>query len=236
MRAVVAVLAAAIAGCSVNQRAAESLIDPQLRSDGVLVERQQGERDLELGRYRVVDVALEDQTFDGTGPLAPDADGRTRPTQQVRLAFTLAGGAETWTADCVGQHRQPPDHDLAAVHGEPRDEIAVRCAITGGDQSWTMEIDGDLGGNLIGRMFTPAGHAKIVELLLWHRLWNISRRPLPAPLALIRTNEGADTSTEAALILAAPERAWLDPALDDNGRELALTAMLALRLLPLGYE
>ena len=45
-----------------------------------------------------------------------------------------------------------------------------------------------------------------------------------------------DTKTEAALILDKPERAWLDPKLDDAGRELALTAMLALRLLPLGFE
>jgi hypothetical protein len=235
---------AVIGGCGVQQRAAEALIDPQLHREGVLVERQQGARDLELGPYRVVDIELTDEPFDGNGPLAPDADGRTRPTQQMRLRFSLVGGAVPWTASCIGQHRQPPDHDLAAIAGDPRDEIAVHCVLAGGDQSWTLELDGDLGGNLLGRMHmdvkpdspesdTPS---KVVEVLLWHRLWNITRRRLPAALALIRTQTGADMQTEAALILDKPERAWLDPALDDAGRELALTAMLALRLLPLGFE
>lgn len=236
-------------GCGVQQRAAESLIDPRLRSEGVLVERQQGVRDLELGRYRVVEIELADEPFDGSGPLAPDADGRTRPTQQLRLGFSLVGGAAPWTARCVGHRRQPPDQDLAAVSGDPRDEIAVRCALVRGEQDvgeqsvgepeWTLELGGDLGSNLVGRMYIttqPERPAKVVEVLLWHRLWNISRRRLPAALALIRSEGGAGGATEAALILDKPERAWLDPALDDAGRELALTAMLALRLLPLGFE
>lgn len=234
-----AVAAASMAGCGVEQRAAESLIDPQLRSDGILVERQQGSRDLELGRYRVVEIRLAEEPFDGTGPLAPDADGRTRPTQQVRLGFSLAGGNTMWTADCVGQRRQPPDHDLASETSDPRDEIAVRCAIAGGEQIWTLELDGDLGSNLLGRLYAsqhPEGSTKVVEMLLWHRLWNITRRRLPTALALIRSGDGTTAKTEAALILGKPERAWLDPALDDAGREVALTAMLALRLLPLGYE
>jgi hypothetical protein len=234
-----------IGGCGVQQRAAESLIDPQLRHEGVLVERQRGVRDLELGRYRVVDVELGDEPFDGSGPLAPDADGHTRPTQQLRLRFSLVGGVVPWTARCIGQHRQPPDHDLATIAGDPRDEIAVRCALAGGDQSWTLELDGDLGGNLLGHVHPDglptvdgpsAGPSKIIEVLLWHRLWNISRRRLPAPLALIRSQADDKMRTEAALILDKPERAWLDATLDDSGRELALAAMLALRLLPLGFE
>lgn len=230
-------------GCGVQQRAAESLIDPRLRSEGVLVERQQGVRDLELGRYRVVEIELDDEPFDGSGPLAADADGRSRPTQQLRLGFSLVGGATTWTARCVGQRRQPPDADLAAVSGDPRDEIAIACALAGETpepQTWTLELAGDLGGNLVGRLYATTATErpeKIVEVLLWHRLFNITRRRLPAALALIRSgDEAADATTEAALILDKPERAWLDPALDDAERELALTAMLALRLLPLGFE
>jgi hypothetical protein len=71
---------------------------------------------------------------------------------------------------------------------------------------------------------------KIVEVVMWHQLWGFTRRPLPAALAVVR----GDGGTEAAMILDAPERAWLDAGLDDAGRELALTAMLALRLVPLG--
>ena len=226
---------AVCSGCGVQQRAAEKLIDPQLHREGVLVERQRGVRDLELGRYRVEGLHIEAQPFDGSGPLTPDASGRTRPTTQQRMSFTLAGGAQAWTAECVGQRRQPADHDLAAVADEQRDEVAMHCQIASTSGHWVLRIDGPLTNNLLGSL-SPAGGSsdvggKIVEVVMWHQLWGFTRRPLPASLAVIR----GDGGTEAALILDAPERAWLDAGLDDEGRELALTTMLALRLLPLGF-
>lgn len=222
-----------ITSCGVQQQAAERLIDPQLREQGVLIERH-SRRDLQLGRYRVEALQLDEQAFDGTGPLAPDAAGRTRPTQQWRLQFTLLGES-TWTVQCVGQRRQPPDHDLAAAADELRDEVAARCQLTDGTQRWSLRIDGDLASNLIGELEPLDDRdraSKVVEIVMWHRLWNVSRRRLPASLALIR-GEGA---TEAALILDAPERAWLAPRLDASARELALSSLLALRLLPLGFD
>ncbi|PRQ10068.1 hypothetical protein [Enhygromyxa salina] len=240
-------------GCGVQQRAAEKLIDPQLHSEGVLVERQRGVRDLEMGRYRVEGLQIEDQPFDGTGPLAPDASGRTRPTTQLRMSFTLVGGAQPWTAACIGQRRQPTDHDLAAVADEQRDEVAVRCQISsevasssgsstmGHPTHWELRIEGPLTNNLLGSLAPVAvdpsspsspTQSKVVEVVMWYQLWSFTRRPLPAALAVIRGEGGS----EAALILDAPERAWLDAGLDDAGRELALTTMLALRLLPLGFD
>jgi hypothetical protein len=38
----------------------------------------------------------------------------------------------------------------------------------------------------------------------------------------------------AAMLLEAPERAWLAPGLGGPDRELAVVAMAALRLLPVG--
>ncbi|KIG16999.1 hypothetical protein DB30_03596 [Enhygromyxa salina] len=238
-------------GCGVQQRPAEKLIDPQLHSEGVLVERQRGMRDLELGRYRVEGLQIEDQPFDGTGPLAPDASGRTRPTTQLHMTFTLVGGARPWSAACIGQRRQPADHDLAAVADEQRDEVAVHCRITRHVQDsrrlmpdpvtdawwseWELQIEGPLTQNLLGRLDPvggPQAEGKVVEVVMWYQLWSFTRRPLPAALAVIRGNGGS----EAALILDAPERAWLGAQLDDAQRELALTAMLALRLLPLGFD
>jgi hypothetical protein len=244
---------AVIPSCGVQQRAAEQLIDPQLRSEGVLVERQRGARDLELGRYRVTGVEIVDERFDGSGPFGvghegADTNERTRPTQQLRMSFTLVGGASPWTAECVAWRRQPPDHDFAAVADELRDEVALHCQlseISGGEARWVMTLDGDLADNLLGRLEPAAGSAegregsaKVVEVVMWHRLWNFTRRHLPASLALIRAGAGpgAEKRTEAALILDAPERAWLDPELDASERELALTALLALRLIPLGFE
>jgi hypothetical protein len=228
-----------ITSCGAQQSAAEKLIDPRLRSTGVLVERHG--RALALGRYRVEQLRVEEEAFDGTGPLAADERGRTRPTQQLRLRFTLAGGTTPWSVECIGQRRQPPDHDLAAAADEGRDEIAVRCQLAGGEQRWVLRLDGTLASNLVGEL-VPAGAdasaAKPVELLLWHQPWSIARRRLPASLALIRSGGGAgvDGGTEAALILDTPERAWLAPELDDRERELALAALLALRSLPLGWD
>jgi hypothetical protein len=221
-------------GCGAQQRPAEKLIDPQLLREGVLVERQRGVRDLQLGGYRVEGLRIEDQPFDGSGPLAPDASGRTRPTTQLRLSFSLAGGAQVWTAECVAQRRQPADHDLASVADEQREEVAVQCEIIGGDARWVLRLDGPLTNNLLGSL-SPVGSdvgGKVVEVVMWHQLFGFTRRHLPASLAVIR----GDAGVEAALILDAPERAWLDAGLDDEGRELALTSMLALRLLPLGFD
>jgi hypothetical protein len=228
-----------ITSCGAQQRAAEKLIDPRLRSVGVLVERHG--RALALGRYRVEQLSVEDEPFDHSGPLAADARGRTRPTQQLRLRFILAGGSTPWSVECIGQRRQPPDHDLAAVADEGgRDEIAVHCQLAGGEQRWVLRLDGTLASNLVGELVlagggggTDASTAKPVELLLWHQPWSIARRRLPASLALIRSAGGG---AEAALILDTPERAWLAPELDDRERELALAALLALHSLPLGFD
>jgi hypothetical protein len=224
-----------LGSCGVQQQAAEKLIDPQLREQGVLVERQAGERALALGHYRVDGLQVDERPFDGTGPLAPDADGRTRPTQQWRLQFSLLGGETAWTVQCIGQRRQPPDHDLAAAADELRDEVAARCQLTDGAQRWSLHIDGSLAANMSGELESLDDReraSKVIEIVMWHRLWNVSRRRLPASLALIR----ADGETQAALILDAPERAWLAPQLDASERDLALASMLALRLLPLGFD
>lgn len=227
-------LVIAMLGCGARQQAAEKLIDPQLRERGVLVERQSDGRDLELGRYRVEQLQVAEERFDGTGPLAPDAAGRSRPTQQWRLRFALVGGERPWDVQCVGQRRQPPDHDLAAAADEPRDEVAVHCQLAGGEHRFVLRIDGSLAANLTGTLESADDQrsGKVVEIVMWHRLWNVSRRRLPASLALIH----GDGRTEAALILDTPERAWLAVELDATQRELALASLLALRLLPLGFD
>ncbi|GEM_PF-1072853 len=237
--------------CVVQQRPAENLIDPRLRAQGIALENNGSwprRGDLELGGYRISEVEVHDEVFDGTGPLASNPDragGHTRPTQQLRLTFELHPPAETdvgvWTAECVGQHRQPPDHDLAAAADEAREEIALRCVLVSGDARWGLNMEGDLANNLLGRLEPLAGAregevARVVELILWHQLLNFTRRRMPTSLALIRGQIRGQGSTDAAMILDSPERAWLAVELDPVTRARLLTTMVALRLLPLGFE
>lgn len=234
-------------GCAAQQRAAENLVDPRLRAEGVLLERngRQPRGELDLGGYTVAGLEITEEAFDGSGPLAPDpaqARGRTRPTQQLRLRFELRPPqgqtqGSNWTSECVGQRRQPSDHDLAAAADELRDEVAIACQLVGpehGDR-WVLQIHGRLADNLRGEL-RPAdagqGSAQVVEILLWHRLLNVTRRRLPASLALIH----GEANTEAALILDSPERAWLARDLSAHDRARLLTAMVSLRLLPLGFD
>ncbi|MCA9698767.1 MAG: hypothetical protein KC431_14675, partial [Myxococcales bacterium] len=201
--------------------------------------------DLNLGGYRVSAFTLHDEDFDGTGPFA--GDGRTRPTQQLRMRFELSTpeGAR-WRSNCVAQRRQPPDHDLAAAVDELRDEIALRCELEGplpSETRWVLTVDGDLGNNLLGRLQLEGEDSlQVVEIVMWHQLLDLTKRHMPASLALIRSDAlpqspgGGSSHTAAALILDSPERAWLARELDVDQRGLAMVALLSLRLLPLGFD
>ncbi|NVB38706.1 hypothetical protein G6O69_12765 [Pseudenhygromyxa sp. WMMC2535] len=241
----------ASAGCSAQQHAAEKLVDPRLRAQGVLLEHNAGrsrQGDLDLGGYRVSAFDLREEPQD-VALLTPEASGRTRPGQQLQLRFELLTPAGArWTSACVAERRQPADHDLAAVADEAHEEIALRCTLAplGEDpQRWTLSLAGSLDENLLGSLEpddgpntqadtdTPPARAHAVEVMMWRELFDLdlARKRLPASLAVVRGEQ-----SEAALILDSPERAWLDPALDEGQRALVLTALISLRLLPLGLD
>jgi len=241
-------------GCAASQRAAQKLIDPHLLAEGDALTRERGQRDLQLGPYRVTGLERNNEPAGAEGPFAASESGQTRPTQQLSLRFELVGGEQAWAADCLGWRRQPADHDLAAAADEAREEVALRCELgpsEAGAPRWLLEIQGTLNDNLFGTLepvsaSRPGGTGtetetetetktktgKRVEILMWHRVWKISRRPLPASLATVIGAKG----TEAALILSKPEQAWLAPELEPRERELALTTLAAVRLIPLGFE
>lgn len=244
-RARICLLSLILAGsaCSIRQRAAEKLLDPQLLAEGDALEREQGGRDLQLGPYRVVGLEQSE------APRAESEGGQGRPTLEYQLRFTLehtqAPRAQLpWRADCTGVRRQPIDHDFAAAADEARDEVALRCVFAQGEaqgdqaERWELELAGTLANNLFGELVSTRAAAgdpsanKRVEVLMWHRVWKISRRPLPASLATVLGAEGS----EAALILSGRERAWLAPTLAEQQRGLAMATLLALRLIPLGFE
>ncbi|EDM74715.1 hypothetical protein PPSIR1_40869 [Plesiocystis pacifica SIR-1] len=237
-------------GCGVQQRAAEKLIDPQLHREGVLVENNAGRpaRDgsFALGGYAVTKVERWEQAA-VPGAFLGDDNPRTRPTQALGVRFELSTPeGERWIGECLGQRRQPPDHDLAAVADELRDEVALRCSYIaqtdeGPGDPWLLSLDGDLADNLLGSLERQGeGEAppQVVEVVLWYQLLNFTRRRLPASLALLRaTDSRADRpTTAAAMILDSPERAWLTPELGAHTRGLSLAVLVSLRLIPLGFE
>lgn len=238
----------AIAGCLAQQRAAEKLIDPRLRSQSEpLIGQLDGDRELVLGRYRVVDLERDEEPFSArpsvggsteSSPLAPDEAGRTRPTIQIRVELRLVGGASEWRAECVAQRRQPGDQDFAAAAEENRDEVALACQISSAEgPRWTVRASGKLGEVVDGRLVelgTEAreGRSFEVRMVFGHALWNALPRPLPTPLLELRRGDQAI----AAMILAEPERVWLDPGLVVSEGEAILTTLAALRMLSLDWE
>ncbi len=240
-----AVMTLLIGGCLAQQRAAERLIDPALRADGELVVGQiDGDAQLVLGRHRVVDLEIREESFDGTGPLGPDERGRTRPTQQVRLELRLVGGQHEWTAECIGQRRQPGDQDFAAAADENRDEVAIACQLAGNQARWSLRASGKLGVDVSGQLVElpnveqdsePSARSERsfdVRLRLGHELWNAVPRPLPTPLLEVRSGG----RWVAAMIFAEPERVWLSRDLVVSEGEPILTMLAALRLIPIGWE
>lgn len=245
-----AALALALATLACSSRAAQKLIDPRLREAGELIEREGRAHEGVYGAYRVVGVEQRERGGAADSPLGADELGRTRPSQEIALDFELVGGSASWRTSCVGQRRQPPDHDFAAVADELRDEIALRCELepialesegSGASSSeagpgsgpWVLSLDGRLADNLVGEL-RQADQRRAVEVVMWHRLWNISRRHLPASLVSVRSVDGSES--DAALIMTAREQIVLRSSLDARERGLLLAASLAVRLTPLGFD
>ena len=239
-------LASLLAVGACTTRAAEKLIDPRLRETGELLEREGRGQTLVLGPYRVAGLERQEAPPDlggGFGAAAMGSDERTRPSHLLSLDFGLTGGPRAWRVSCQGQRRQPADHDFAAVADEQRDEVAMRCTLEaereGGEpEIWTLSLAGTLADNILGELVGPGptseAPTRAIELLMWHRVWNISRRHLPASLVEVRSLDGRQT--DAALIMAPREQAMLDAALEPGERALVMATMLAIRLMPLGFD
>lgn len=222
-----------LVACLAQQRPAEKMIDPRLRADATMLVAAGGPVP-SFDRYRVVDVELRDEAFDGSGPLS--ADTRGRATQQQRMTLRMIGGEHEWQVECIAWRRMPANADFAAAADEAHDEVAITCQIRGGEQRWRMQLGGLLGGDLLGELRSVDEREVPVEFELeisvWYQLWKFVRRSLPAPLVQVRD----DTGTKAAMIFGRPERVWFDRRLEARDGELLLVSLIALRLLPIGLE
>lgn len=224
-------LALALSACALEQKMSLEVIDAPLRARGDELRAGGGPRgEVHLGPYTARGVALE-RSSRGE-PLLPAA--LPRPSQFLHLTFEmLAPEDRTWRVDCRAERRQARNTDLASAIDVVHDEVAMRC--TADDprgRSFTVAVGGDVGRGLVGevRGEAPKPVLELEVIVRRQFIRGYVDRELPIAVAQLRLGRAA----AAAMLLDAPERAWLAPKLPADQRELALAAMLALRLLPLG--
>ncbi len=234
-------------GCALEQRMAIEVIDAPLRETGTELRASRSPRDeLRIGSYTITAI-LRRNTRDGA-PLLPDL--KPRPSTFYHLSFELQhtnGPKPTtslWTS-CVAERRIAQNSDFAAAADESHDEVALSCTLRDATaQTWTLRAQGDVSRGLSGAL-QPVDKAKPraqeqdppasestfeIEVLARRRFFGAVARKLPFPVAQLRRRQGVT----AAMFLDTPERAWLAKGLSSEEHALALSTMVALRLLPLG--
>jgi len=227
-------------GCPLERKMSLEVIDAPLRARGIELNAVAGPGEsMQLGPYAVTQVRRE-RSGRGEALLAA---GLPRPASFHQLRFELqAPQGRVWQAHCEAQRRQARNPDLAGELDESHDEVGLVCRFAGPDQDrWTLRVSGNIGRGLSGELRAsvpgPAGGepepgalAFEAEVIVRRSFVRVVDRELPIPVAQLRRKKLA----AAAMLLEAPERAWLAPGLGGPDRELAVVAMAALRLLPIG--
>lgn len=222
---------ALVSGCALEQKMSLEVIDPPLRTRGLELRAADAPRgEVRLGPYTAKGIALA-RSPTGTSTL-PTA--LPRPSEFLHLRFELAApGDRTWRVDCEAERREARNADLAAETEEASAEVAIACEVQDPERHvWTFTAGGALVRGLYGEVKSGAPRPIFeVEVIVRRKfVRGFVDRELPIAVAQLRRGQAA----AAAMLLDAPERAWLAPGLPDPQKELALAVMLALRLLPLG--
>lgn len=217
------------------------VIDAPLRARGIELNGVAGPgASIRLGPYTVTQVQRE-RSARGEALLAA---ALPRPASFHQLRFELqAPQGRVWRANCEAQRRQARNPDLAGELDESHDEVGAVCRFAGPDQDrWTLRVSGNVGRGLSGELRAvgepgaagdepePGALAFEAEVIVRRSFMRVVDRELPIPVVQLRRKKQA----AAAMLLEAPERAWLAPGLGEPLRELAVVAMAALRLLPVG--
>lgn len=220
---------AGAAGCALEQKMSMEIIDAPLRARGVELRAADAPRgELRLGEYQVRTLARARST-EGS-PLLPEA--LPRPSSFERLEFEVVPPrGPGWRGACHAQRRQARSPELAGELDEIHDELGLICELkAGAGATWRIEASGDVGRGLAGELRAADGRLVFsVEVTTRRTFVRYVDRELPIAVAQLRRGRAA----AAAMLLAAPERAWLAPKLPEDERELAVVAMVALRLLPI---
>lgn len=216
------------AGCALEQKMSMEIIDAPLRTRGVELRAADAPRgELRLGDYRVRTLARA-RSSEGVA-LLPQA--LPRPASFERLEFEVVPPqGPGWRGVCQSQRRQARTPELAGELDEIHDELGLACDLQdGAGAGWRIEASGDVGRGLAGELRAADGRLVFsVEVTTRRTFVRYVERELPIAVAQLRRGRAA----AAAMLLAAPERAWLAPKLPADERDLAVVAMVALRLIP----
>lgn len=221
-------------GCVWARRASVDAVDPELRAKGLQLARGDEPNGFRLGSYLVSapQLAREAPEPDGESGLAQD--GAPRPVVAHRLDLEVVADDRQWAIRCKSQRRQPASMDYAAVLDENQDEIAVSCDLDRDNKrQWAFVTEAELSHNFAGTL-TEQGSERVltVEVVMYVERFGKIRRHLPDPVAQVRDGE----TIVAAMVLARPEQAWVSRSSEPEVVDAAMSAMLALRFLPLGLE
>lgn len=226
----IALVAALASGCALEQRMSMEVVDAPLRGQGEEVRAGSAGR----GEVRIGGAtarALERTRSTRGEPLLTDQVARPSTFHGLRFEVVMADG-RAWRVACRAQRRVASNADLAAEAEESHDQVALRCELSGpGGEVWALVADGDVGRGLVGEVRAAGAASRVyeVEVIAQRTFLRAVPRALPIAVAQLRRARRA----EAAMLLAAPERAWLARTLAPAERELALVTMLALRLSPI---
>ncbi|MCR9159242.1 MAG: hypothetical protein ACE37F_09010 [Nannocystaceae bacterium] len=215
---------------------AAKVIDPTLAAGGTVLERGEGSRtSFTIGAYSFAQESLDREAVAGSTGLSPD--GQARPTERIDLQLTMQVEGRRWGGACRALREPTGRADYAAVTDEFHDVVKIDCTFDdGAGATWVLAMAGSLAANLGGTLEPKhasfAGGGLEVEVLMWRNVWQRVRRHLPEALGQVRANR----KSTAAMVLARPEKAWLDSGAPGELLDISMVTLGALRMLPLGFE
>jgi hypothetical protein len=222
--------------CDGLRRASLKTVDPTVQKNPRW-ERERAKGGFRLGPYTVLRPELRETAIDEdrvTGGAESAADMTRKPGWRWHVALTVRGPDREYVALCTGLRVPTIIADYGEVADVNNDEVRIDCDVQG-DQKWRLSaqgrLDKNVGGELRALDADSAAPMKL-EILLWAVRLKLVRRHLAAPVVQMRR----DRTTVAALIMERPEWAWVAAGESAEIRGVALTTLLAIQALPLGWD
>jgi hypothetical protein len=221
----------ACTSCDGLRRASLKTVDPTVQKNARW-ERERAKGGFALGPYTVLRPELRETAIDED--LGFRGDAPRKPGWRWHVALTVQGPDREYVARCTGLRVPTIIADYGEVADVNNDEVRIDCDVQG-DQKWRLSaagrLDKNVGGELRALDADSAAPMKL-EILLWSVRMKLVRRHLAAPVVQMRR----DRTTVAALIMERPEWAWVAASESAELRGVALTTLLAVEALPLGWD